>query len=323
MTAAPPPVRLIDRLPPVRGRYREHVPLARFTWFRVGGPAEVVFRPADQDDLVTFLRAKPADVPVTVIGVGSNVLVRDGGVDGVVVRLGGAFASIAIEGTDVAAGAGALDANVALTCARAGVAGLEFLIGVPGTIGGALRMNAGAYGSDMDGVTVGARAVDPAGSVHELDGDALKFGYRHCGVADDWIFLSARLRGRAGKPPKILARIDRVRETRASAQPIRTKTGGSTFANPFGADAGPKAWQLVEDAGCRGLSVGGAAVSEKHCNFLVNSGSATADDIERLGETIRARVAEKTGVTLEWEIRRIGRHLPPPALGKTRTVAAR
>ena len=321
MMAAALAPRLIDRLPPVRGRYKERVPLARFTWFRVGGPAEVVFRPADQNDLADFLRAKPADVPVTVIGVGSNVLVRDGGIDGVVVRLGAAFASITINEADAVVGAGALDTNVALTCAEAGVAGLEFLIGVPGTIGGALRMNASAYGSDMDAVTVGATAIDPAGVLHQLDRAELNFGYRQCGVAEDWIFLSANLRGRAGNPPDILKRIDRIRDTRAAAQPIRTKTGGSTFANPFGLEGGPKAWQLIEEAGCRGLTVGGAAVSDKHCNFLVNTGSASADDIERLGETIRARVAERTGVTLQWEIRRVGRPLPASAR-EDRTVAA-
>ena len=321
MTASARTARLIDRLPAVRGRYKEQVPLARFTWFRVGGPAEIVFRPADQDDLVAFLRSKPADIQVTVIGVGSNVLVRDGGIEGVVVRLGAAFAAIVIDGTEVSAGAGALDANVALSCAQAGVAGLEFLIGVPGTIGGALRMNAGAYGGDMAGVTRGAVAIDSAGALHDLDRAAMNFTYRRCGVAEDWIFLSARLRGSAADPKVISARCDRIRETRAEAQPIRTKTGGSTFANPLGPDAGPKAWQLIEEAGCRGLSVGGAAVSEKHCNFLVNTGSATADDIERLGETVRARVAQRTGVVLEWEIRRLGRTLPRPANGGQKVSA--
>jgi len=321
VSAAPQVARLIDRLPAVRGRYREHVPLGRFTWFRVGGPADIVFRPADEADLIAFLRAKPGDVPVTVIGVGSNVLVRDGGIEGVVVRLGGSFAAIDIDGLDVSAGAGALDTNVALTCADAGVAGLEFLIGVPGTIGGALRMNAGAYGGDMEGVTMGAVAVDPAGALHELNHAALDFCYRQSGLAEDWIFLSAQLRGVAGNPQEISAHTDRIRAMRAAAQPIRTKTGGSTFANPHGPNAGPKAWQLIHEAGCRGMSVGGATVSDKHSNFLVNTGSATADDIERLGETIRARVAERTGVTLQWEIRRIGRARLRPK-GRNQGMAA-
>ncbi len=307
MMAAERQAGLIERLPAVRGRYAQDVSLARFTWFRAGGPAEVVFRPADADDLIKFLGNKPADIPVTVIGVCSNLLIRDGGIDGVVVRLGPSFMGIEIDGADVLAGAGALDINVARTCAEAGVAGFEFLIGVPGTIGGALRMNAGAYGHEMREVTLGAIAVTPDGDVHELDAGTLGFSYRHCAVPEGWIFLSAHMRGEGGDAQAILARIEDIRRARESTQPIRTRTGGSTFTNPAG---GLKAWQLIEQAGCRGLTRGGAQVSEQHCNFLVNTGSATAADIETLGEEVRRRVAAETGVTLEWEIRRIGRPLP-------------
>ena len=305
---------LIDRLPAVRGKYEEDVGLAKFTWFRAGGPAEVVFRPADANDLIQFLRNKPADVAVTVIGVCSNLLIRDGGIDGVVIRLGPSFMGLELDGADVLVGAGALDINVARACAEAGAAGFEFLIGVPGTIGGALRMNAGAYGHDMREVTLGAIAVTPEGEVHKLDADALGFSYRHCAVPEGWIFLSALMRGESGDAKEILARLEKIREARESTQPIRTRTGGSTFTNP---DGELKAWQLIEQAGCRGLMRGGAQVSEQHCNFLVNTGDATAADIESLGEEVRRRVAAETGVTLEWEIRRIGRPVP----GKPREAA--
>lgn len=294
--------RLVDRLPPVRGRYAESVPLAQITWFRVGGPAEVLFRPADEDDLAAFLAAKPADVPVMVLGVGSNLLVRDGGVPGVVIRLGRAFAMIAAEGEELEAGAGALDANVARAALEAGTGGLEFLSGVPGTIGGALRMNAGAYGGEIKDVAVSARALSSDGTVHELAKGALGFSYRRCGVPKDWIFLSARLRGRAEPQDAIGRRMDEIRSRREATQPIRTRTGGSTFANPEGA----KAWELIDRAGCRGLAVGGAKVSEQHCNFLINTGSATAADLEALGEEVRRRVFAATGVRLDWEIDRIG-----------------
>ncbi len=302
---------LLDRLPPVRGRLTENAALAGITWFRVGGPAEVMFRPADRDDLVAFLAAKPADVPVTVIGVASNLLVRDGGIPGAVIRLGRAFADIAVSGTRVEAGAAALDLNVARTAAEAGVAGLEFLCGVPGTIGGALRMNAGAYGREMKDVTVAAEALDARGGAHRLSPAELGFTYRHSAVPEDWIFLSATLEGRAGAPETILARMHEIQTARESSQPIRTRTGGSTFANPSDPQAeGRKAWQLIDLAGCRGLRRGGAMVSEKHCNFLINTGTATASDIEGLGEEVRRRVFEATGVSLEWEIRRVG--LPGP-----------
>jgi len=302
MAAAMRPQRLIERLPAVRGRLTENAPLAGITWFRVGGPAEVMFRPADRDDLVAFIAGKPADVPVTVIGVGSNLLVRDGGVPGVVIRLGRGFADIAIDGPTVQAGAAALDLNVALSARDAGVAGLEFLSGIPGTIGGALRMNGGAYGKEMKDVTVSAEALDPAGRMHRLSLAELGFTYRHCGVAEDWIFLSAELAGAPDAPKAIAARMQEIQTKREDTQPIRTRTGGSTFANP----PGRKAWELIDGAGCRGLTRGGAVVSEKHCNFLINTGAATAADLEGLGEEVRRRVFEQFGVTLEWEIRRIG-----------------
>jgi UDP-N-acetylmuramate dehydrogenase len=307
MAAAMRQQRLIERLPPVRGRLTENAPLAGITWFRVGGAAEVMFRPADRDDLAAFIVNRPVDVPVTVIGVGSNLLVRDGGVPGVVIRLGRAFADVTIEGTTVHAGAAVLDLNVALTARDAGVAGLEFLSGIPGTVGGALRMNGGAYGKEMKDVTVSAEALDPSGRVHRLSLAELGFTYRHCGVAEDWIFLSAELAGTRDAPAAIAARMQEIQTKREDTQPIRTRTGGSTFANPRGAEAqNRRAWELIDGAGCRGLKRGGAIVSEKHCNFLINSGSATAADLEGLGEEVRRRVFEQFGVALEWEIRRIG-----------------
>ena len=307
MMAAQKMQSLIERLPAVRGRYTENAALAGITWFRVGGPAEVSFRPADRDDLAAFLMTKPADVPVTVIGVGSNLLVRDGGVPGVVIRLGRDFTSVDIDGTKVHAGAAALDLNVALTARNAGVAGLEFLSGIPGTIGGALRMNGGAYGKEMKDVTIGAEALDEYGRLHRLTLADLGFTYRHSAVSEDWIFLSAELQGGADEPAAIGQRMKEIQDKRENTQPIRTRTGGSTFANPAEPEAqGRKAWQLIDAAGCRGLKVGGAMVSEKHCNFLINTGDATAADIEALGEEVRHRVKSSSGIDLQWEIRRIG-----------------
>ena len=300
--AAIRPRRLLDRLPPVRGRLTENAPLAGITWFRVGGPAEVMFRPADLADLRAFLSAKPAEVPVTVIGVGSNLLVRDGGVPGVVIRLGKGFAEIGAEGSRIIAGAAALDLNVARVAAEAGIAGLEFLSGIPGTIGGALRMNAGAYGRELVDVVQSAEAVDAQGTVHRLDRQGLGLGYRHSGVPEDWIFVGAEIAGSPGERGAILARLAEIQAAREASQPIRSRTGGSTFANP----PGQKAWELIDRAGCRGLAAGGAMVSEKHCNFLINTGAATAADIEGLGETVRRRVRAATGIELRWEIRRIG-----------------
>ena len=298
----PPSSRLIDRLPPVRGRYTEDAPLARITWFRVGGPAEVMYRPADLADLQDFLKALPTGIPVTVLGVGSNTLVRDGGVPGVVLRLGRAFVGIRAEDGDLISGAGALDFNVATAARIAGIGGLEFLSGVPGTLGGALRMNAGAYGKEIKDVLVWAEALDPAGEVHRLVPEDLGLTYRHCALPQDWIFLGARLAGMPDAPEAIAQRMAKIQKARSESQPIRSRTGGSTFKNPPNA----KAWQLIDRAGCRGLTIGGAKVSEQHCNFLINTGEATADDLEQLGEEVRRRVRASTGLELDWEIRRIG-----------------
>lgn len=302
MAAAMNQSHLIDRLPKVRGRLSADAPLAQVTWFRVGGPAEVMFRPADIDDLGAFLAAKPDDVPVTVIGVASNVLVRDGGIKGVVVRLGRGFVEVETKDNLVTAGAGALDFNVALTARDAGIAGLEFLSGIPGTVGGGLRMNAGAYGAEFKDVLQGATALDAKGLRHDLAVEALQLSYRHCGLPEDWIFVAARFAGQAGDKLAIARRMSEIQEAREQSQPIRAKTGGSTFANP----PGRKAWQLIDEAGCRGIRRGGAMISDKHANFLINTGDATAADIEALGEEVRARVLAKTGITLEWEIRRVG-----------------
>lgn len=292
---------LIDRLRRPRGRLTADAALGPQTWFRAGGAAEVLFRPADVEDLATFMAGLPSDVPVTVLGVGSNILVRDGGVKGVVIRLLRGFTGISVEGHEIVAGAGALDLNVALTARDHGLAGLEFLSGIPGTIGGALRMNAGAYEGDLAQVFVSAEAVDRTGKVHAVAADAMGFSYRHSEAPADWIFTAARLRATPGDQLAIARRIAEIDAARTDSQP-RSRTGGSTFVNP----PGRKAWQLIDQAGCRGLRIGAAQVSEKHCNFLINLGEATAGDIEGLGEEVRRRVQEKTGVQLEWEIRRIG-----------------
>jgi len=298
--------RLIDRLPPVRGRLTADAPLAPVTWFRVGGTAEIMFRPADEADLAEFLAAKPRDVPVTVLGVASNLLVRDGGIPGIVIRLGRAFVAVTTDGNTVRAGAGALDLNVALTCREAGIAGLEFLSGIPGTIGGALRMNAGAYGRDIKAVLRRAVALDGRGRRHEVAAAALGLDYRTCAAPADWIFVAAEFAGDAGDPAAIGHRMDEIQAAREASQPVRARTGGSTFANP----PGHKAWELIDRAGCRGLTRGGAQVSEKHANFLINTGNATAADLEGLGEEVRRRVFENSGIILDWEIKRVGRPLP-------------
>jgi UDP-N-acetylmuramate dehydrogenase len=303
MAAKAEVARLIDRMPPVRGTITEQAPLDRETWFRTGGPAEVLFRPADREDLIEFLRDKPADVPVTVIGFGSNLLVRDGGVAGVVIRLGKQLAEIEVDGEQVSAGAGAGDVAVSSAARDAGLAGFEFLSGIPGTIGGALRMNAGAYGREMKDVFVECKALDPRGGLHKLRGEQMEFGYRHCGVPDDWIFTGAVMRGTPDERHAIEVRMAEIRRQREESQPMRTRTGGSTFANP----PGHKAWKLIDQAGCRGLRIGGAIVSEKHTNFLINTGDATGSDLEDLGEEVRRRVRLHSGITLEWEIRRVGR----------------
>lgn len=298
---APEP-RLIDRLPAVRGRLTEEAMLNRVTWFQVGGPAEVMFKPADLDDLADFLRATPEDVAVLPIGVGSNLLVRDGGVRGVVLRLGGDFARITVEGEEVTAGAAALDANVAKTAANHGLTGLEFFAGIPGTIGGALRMNAGAYGHETKDRLIEATAIDRQGRIHRAGPEELGMRYRHSDAPADWIFVEGRFRAEPGDRAEIFHRIEEIQRARAETQPIRTRTGGSTFKNPEGG----KAWMTIDAAGCRGLSVGAAQVSEQHCNFLINTGGASAADLEDLGEEVRRRVKQNAGVDLEWEIKRVG-----------------
>jgi UDP-N-acetylmuramate dehydrogenase len=295
--------RVCDALPPVRGTYTYGAPLRDLVWFRVGGAAEILFRPADVDDLATFLAARPAGLDVSVIGVGSNLLVRDGGIPGVVVRLTAAFGKVEAQGTRVRAGAAALDSAVARAAADAGIAGMEFLRGVPGTVGGALRMNAGCYGREVRDVFVEATAIDGRGNRITMSAADMAFEYRKArGAADDLIFVEAVFEGAPDDPAAIRARMDDLSANREASQPIRAKTGGSTFKNP----PGRKAWQMIDEAGCRGLALGGAQVSEKHTNFLINTGEATAADLEALGEEVRRRVREKSGVVLEWEIRRVG-----------------
>ncbi|MEM9168904.1 MAG: UDP-N-acetylmuramate dehydrogenase [Pseudomonadota bacterium] len=299
-------IRIAD-LPAVRGRYIEDADLSALTWFRVGGPADVLFTPADADDLGGFLEAVAEDVAVTPVGVGSNLLVRDGGVRGVVVRLAAPFHEIALDGVAVRAGAAALDAQVARRAAAAGVAGLEFYRGVPGSIGGAIAMNAGAYGTETKDVLVSAIAYDRGGRRHELSNADLQFGYRKCGVGAGFFFVEAAFEGRRGAPADIEARMAEIMCAREDSQPIKERTGGSTFANPDPAQSGGrKSWQLIDAVGGRGRVVGDAQVSERHCNFLINRGGARAADLEALGEGLRADVEAEFGVALRWEIRRIG-----------------
>lgn len=299
---------LIDRLPPVRGQYRADVALGPRTWFRVGGRADVVFRPADVEDLAAFFAARPVDVPVTILGVGSNVLIRDDGIEGIVVRLGRNFADVVINGEWVMAGAGALDVSVALSARDAGLTGLEFLRGIPGTIGGGLKVNAGAFGGEFKDVLVSAEAVDFDGQVHHLTAVDLGLGYRSSRISEGHVFTRAQFHAAFGDREQIDRRMADITANRNLSQPVHARTGGSTFVNPSDPKAGGrKAWRLIEEAGCRGLKVGGAQVSEQHCNFLVNTGSATAADLEELGEIVRRRVFDRFGLWLEWEIYRIGR----------------
>ena len=294
---------LAEQLPELRGRLASNFMMADITWFRVGGPAQLLFTPADEADLAYFMSALPADIPVTMVGLGSNLLVRDGGIEGVVIRLGRGFGDIAIEdGHRIRAGTAAPDVKVARAAADAGITGLSFYRGIPGGIGGALRMNGGAHGTETKDVLVEVRAVDGKGVIHTLNVADMNYTYRHCGVPDDFIFTQALFQGQPGERSEILTEMEGVAEYRAEAQPVKARTGGSTFKNP----PGHSAWKLVDAAGLRGFRVGGAMVSEKHCNFLINEGEATAADIEKLGETIRARVKETSGIELEWEIRRLG-----------------
>ncbi len=284
-----------------------NAPLAGMTWFRVGGPADVLFLPVDADDLAAFLADAPKDVPLTVIGVGSNLLVRDGGVRGVVIRLGAALGAIAIEGECVRAGTAALDLAVARAALEAGLGGLEFMVGVPGTVGGGLRMNAGAYGGEFKDVLIEARGLDRSGVLRTLSRDEMGFTYRNSAAPSDLIFLDALFQAKPEAPAAIAARMEQITSSREASQPIRTRTSGSTFKNPDPAKTGGRsAWQLIDAAGARGLVHGDAQVSEQHCNFLINRAQARAADLEALGEEVRARVLKTTGVSLEWEIKRIG-----------------
>jgi UDP-N-acetylmuramate dehydrogenase len=290
------------QLPQLRGRLIANQSLADLTWFRVGGLAQVLFVPEDEADLAYALGRLPPDLPVTVVGLGSNLIVRDGGVPGVVIRLGRGFGEIAIEGARVRAGAAVPDVRVARAAQEGGIAGLAFLRGIPGAIGGALRMNGGAYGRETKDVLIEARGVDRGGAIRTFANADMGLSYRHCGIAEDVVFTQALFAGAPGDPAKIAAEMDAITEAREATQPVKSRTGGSTFKNPPGA----KAWQLIDAAGCRGLTVGDAQVSQLHCNFLINLGAASAADIETLGETVRARVKETAGVELEWEIKRIG-----------------
>ena len=296
---------LLGQLPSVRGELRAYVPLARYTWFRVGGPAEVLFTPADSDDLSGFLQGCPKNIPISVIGGGSNLLIRDGGIPGVVIRLVRGLSVVRCVDAEIVAGAGALNLRVSRLAASAGIGGLEFLSGVPGSIGGAVRMNAGAYGQDVSDVFVSAVVIDRAGLSWEQTAEEFCFSYRKSsGLTKDTIVIEARFRGYAETSGKITERMGEIQQFRFGSQPVRDRTGGSTFTNP----PQDEAWRLIDSAGCRGLRIGGAVVSEKHCNFLVNTGSATAADIECLGEEVRRRVFHKTGTRLEWEIQRLGCH---------------
>jgi UDP-N-acetylmuramate dehydrogenase len=289
------------RMPELRGRLLANQPIGEFTWFRVGGPAQAFFMPEDENDLAYFLRNLPGETPVTVIGAGSNMIVRDGGVAGVVIRLGRGFNDVKVEDHRITAGTAILDVMVARAAQPAGIAGLAFLSGIPGTIGGALRMNGGAYGGETKDVLVETQGVDRQGNLRKFTNREMGFSYRHCGVSEDVIFTAAVLQGRAGASEEIAAEMATIKKKREASQP-RNRTGGSTFKNP----PGHSAWKLVDDAGCRGLTVGGAQVSELHSNFLINLGGATAADIEILGETVRERVKAHSGVELEWEIKRVG-----------------
>jgi len=290
------------RVPDLRGSLEPAAPLADLTWFRTGGPAEALFLPADAEDLAKVLQALPAEVPVTVIGLGSNLIIRDGGVPGLVVRLARGFAEVSVEGLRITAGAGVPDVKVARAAADAGLDGFAFLRGIPGAIGGALRMNAGAYGGELKDIFVSAEAVTRGGEKITLDAAQMGFSYRHCAAPADLVFTRVVLEGRPGDKAEIAAQMAKITESREATQPIKSRTGGSTFKNP----PGTSAWKLVDAAGCRGLTLGRAQVSELHTNFLVNLGGATAVEIEALGEEVRRRVRESQGVELDWEIKRIG-----------------
>lgn len=293
---------LMQRLPQVKGELIPMAEMAKHTWFGVGGPAEVMFCPHDQDDLIQFMKALPEDIPVYPVGAGSNLLVRDGGMDGVVINTVKFMNTLERHEDVLTVGAGIHDAEVARAAARLTLGGLEFLIGIPGTIGGGLRMNAGAYGTEFKDIVISATAVDRKGNIHIATPQEMGMAYRHSDAPQDWIFTEARLKATPDKEAEIRARMKEIVTSRGDAQPKGVRTGGSTFANP----TPDKAWQLIDQAGCRGMKNGAAMVSEKHCNFLINTGGATAEEIETLGETVRAKVSEQSGISLRWEIRRIG-----------------
>lgn len=307
---------LIEVLPPVRGRYTSYAPIGETSWFRAGGHAEILYKPADRDDLVDFLKFCPREIPITVIGVCSNIIVRDGGIPGVVIRLGRGFTDIEQEDKDTLyAGSAALDLNVALQAQKFGIGDLEFFSGIPGTVGGALRMNAGAYGTETSEVLVKAEAVNREGQIITLKpGDSdMVMRYRFNSAPSDLIFLGGYFKGSVEASNIVEGRISEIKQRRAASQPIRARTGGSTFANPFpeelqeaGLDPETRSWQLIDQVGGRGFQLGGAQMSEKHCNFMINTGNATAEDLENLGEEMRKRVLEKFGITLRWEIKRLG-----------------
>ncbi|OUR79207.1 UDP-N-acetylenolpyruvoylglucosamine reductase [Alphaproteobacteria bacterium 46_93_T64] len=294
---------LIERLPEVKGRLRENVALNKVTWFQVGGPADILYKPEDETDLAFFLKNTPVDIPLFVLGVGSNLLVRDSGFRGVVLRLGRNFVKMnCLEGNRLRVGAGSLDVYVSHFAADNGLTGAEFLSGIPGSIGGALRMNAGAYGSEMKEVLISAVAYDRAGERHELNLEDMGFSYRHCDIPTDWIFTEAVLQLQPGKAEKITQKMKEIATSREGSQPVKSRTGGSTFANPDG----KKAWELIDAVGGRGLSIGGAKISDKHCNFLINTGGATAAELEAVGEEARRRVFKEFDTLLRWEIVRLG-----------------
>lgn len=295
-----PESRILD---PFRDRLRPNADLSKTNWFRVGGPAEYLFKPADTGDLSAFLKLLPASVPVTVLGVGSNLIVRDGGIDGVVIKLGRGFTQLAFEGDKLTAGAACLDVHLAQFACDNNIAGLEFFAGIPGTVGGAVFMNGGAYGSDTSQVLVEAEIVERNGTIRRLSNKELGFSYRHSNLPEGVIVTQAVFKAMLGDKETIAARMKEITTAREDTQPVRSRTGGSTFKNP----EGHKAWELIDKAGCRGLMIGAAQVSEKHCNFLINTGDATAADLEKLGEEVIKRVRDKTGITLEWEIKRIGK----------------
>jgi UDP-N-acetylmuramate dehydrogenase len=293
---------LLDKLPKITGRYIENADLKKLVWFRVGGPAQVLFKPKDTEDLCHFLQKCPKNIPITIIGVGSNLLIRDGGIPGVVIKLGRAFSKIHVEGNTIIAGGGALDRTVSLTAAEHKIGGLEFFAGIPGTIGGAVKMNAGCYGTEVKDIFKWCKVVCANGTIKTLTKDTIQFQYRHSDINDSCIILEACFEGAPEKKENILKRINQIMNEREDSQPTRARTGGSTFKNP----SGSKAWELIDGAGCRGHKIGGAIVSMKHCNFLINEGDATAADIENLGNYVKKAVKERHNVDLDWEIKRVG-----------------